>query len=285
MPNVLEPMVFSQPDDKARIWHYMDFTKFISMLENGSLFFSRADCLGDPFEGHYGGMNKLFLDNKKSMRPIVLLSKEEALSRLDEEHRTKAVEEERKTGKFPEITRFYDEEEQAQFDEEREQKWQLVEKLRKQMMISCWCLSDHESAALWKLYSKSDDCVAITTLFGHLRKHLPDHLLVGKVNYVDLNSHFISEADVHYPFMHKRISFEHEHELRIMFRQTPDENDFDTPAPEPGEWINPINLETLIGAVLISPSATAWFKELVEKVVKRYKLDLTVRQSALKQLY
>jgi hypothetical protein len=151
-------------------------------------------------------------------------------------------------------------------------------------MISCWCLSEHESAALWKLYSKSDECVAITTLFGHLRKYLPDRVTVGKVNYINLPLHFISEASVYYPFMHKRISFEHEHELRLMFRETPDEDDFDTPAPEPGMWIklpNLRDLETLIGAVLISPSAKPWFKELVEKVVKRYNLDLRVRQSML----
>jgi hypothetical protein len=39
------------PDLDAPIWRYMDFTKFLSMLENQELFFSRVDCLGDPFEG------------------------------------------------------------------------------------------------------------------------------------------------------------------------------------------------------------------------------------------
>jgi hypothetical protein len=29
----------------------MDFTKYVSMLDSGSLFFARADLLGDPFEG------------------------------------------------------------------------------------------------------------------------------------------------------------------------------------------------------------------------------------------
>ena len=41
----------SNPDIK--IWRYMDFTKFVSMLENQGLFFSRADKLGDRFEGTY----------------------------------------------------------------------------------------------------------------------------------------------------------------------------------------------------------------------------------------
>ena len=35
----------------------MDFTKFVSLLEAQSLFFSRADRLGDPFEGSYSKSN------------------------------------------------------------------------------------------------------------------------------------------------------------------------------------------------------------------------------------
>ena len=33
------------------LWRYMDFTKFVSMLETCSIFFPRVDLLGDPFEG------------------------------------------------------------------------------------------------------------------------------------------------------------------------------------------------------------------------------------------
>ena len=33
------------------LWRYMDFPKFVSLLDTSSLFFSRADLLGDPFEG------------------------------------------------------------------------------------------------------------------------------------------------------------------------------------------------------------------------------------------
>ena len=39
------------PDD-AVLWRYMDFTKFVSLLEKSSLFFARADKLEDPFEGY-----------------------------------------------------------------------------------------------------------------------------------------------------------------------------------------------------------------------------------------
>ena len=35
----------------AILWRYMDFTKFVSLLETRTLFLARADKLGDPFEG------------------------------------------------------------------------------------------------------------------------------------------------------------------------------------------------------------------------------------------
>ena len=39
------------PPDGAVLWRYMDFTKFVSLLERKALFFCRPDRLGDLFEG------------------------------------------------------------------------------------------------------------------------------------------------------------------------------------------------------------------------------------------
>jgi hypothetical protein len=38
-------------DPQIRIWRYMDFTQFVSMLEEKGLLFTRADLLVDKFEG------------------------------------------------------------------------------------------------------------------------------------------------------------------------------------------------------------------------------------------
>ena len=51
---MIEKSIFTAPNDpNIHIWRYMDFTKFVSMLQKGGLIFSRADKLGDPFEGFY----------------------------------------------------------------------------------------------------------------------------------------------------------------------------------------------------------------------------------------
>jgi len=43
---------FQPPADKnIKIWRYMDFTKYVSLLSSKSLFFSRSDLFDDPYEG------------------------------------------------------------------------------------------------------------------------------------------------------------------------------------------------------------------------------------------
>ncbi len=51
----------------------MDFTKFVSILENGALFFARADKLGDPFEGSLPRRNiDSFRDEESNMYAPVM---------------------------------------------------------------------------------------------------------------------------------------------------------------------------------------------------------------------
>ncbi len=38
-------------DPTTKVWRYMDFTKFVSLLEKSDLWFTRADKLNDPYEG------------------------------------------------------------------------------------------------------------------------------------------------------------------------------------------------------------------------------------------
>lgn len=49
-----EHPVFQQPNNEnIKIWRYMDFTKFMSLLDTKKLFFTRADKFEDPFEGSW----------------------------------------------------------------------------------------------------------------------------------------------------------------------------------------------------------------------------------------
>lgn len=41
------------PDSSMKVWRCIDAPKLIDFLEAGSLHFSRADTLGDPYEGSW----------------------------------------------------------------------------------------------------------------------------------------------------------------------------------------------------------------------------------------
>jgi hypothetical protein len=62
---------FIKPDNKdAKIWRYMNFTKFVSLLKERSLYFARSDKFEDIYEGkapmiNYDLLYKEYLDKYK----------------------------------------------------------------------------------------------------------------------------------------------------------------------------------------------------------------------------
>lgn len=48
---------FARPEESAQLWRYVDLAKYLSLLTTRSLWFSRADLLGDPFEGSVSAAN------------------------------------------------------------------------------------------------------------------------------------------------------------------------------------------------------------------------------------
>lgn len=47
---------FDVPDEHTTIWRYMDFTKFVSLLDKKTLYFTRSDKFDDKFEGATPGI-------------------------------------------------------------------------------------------------------------------------------------------------------------------------------------------------------------------------------------
>jgi hypothetical protein len=56
-----KPSLYLTPTDpKIKIWRYMDFTKFVSLLSNKGLFFPTAINFDDQFEGSFSFVNKKY---------------------------------------------------------------------------------------------------------------------------------------------------------------------------------------------------------------------------------
>ena len=64
--------VFKPPPRQTLLWKYVDFTKFVSLLEKGALFFSTPEKFSDPFEGHYplGNVKGLSEDSVRGLASI-----------------------------------------------------------------------------------------------------------------------------------------------------------------------------------------------------------------------
>jgi hypothetical protein len=150
---------------------------------------------------------------------------------------------------------------------------EIVEKLREWVGASCWHVSNHESAGMWKLYARTEEAVCIQTTYERLSAILPSDARIGMVRYVDYQKQWIPESNPLAPFMFKRLSFEHEQELRIL-KPLGDlaalQSKRSVPHNQKGGELIPCDLKQLIQAVHVAPNAPAWFEELVQRVVDRY---------------
>lgn len=260
--------LFLLPENRhVKIWRFMDFTKFVALLESRSLFFCRADRLGDPFEGSISA--KSLECRKEEARRIgrQLQGIESAVVQL------------------------------AGFGDRL---WNSVEadtyRLRwdaEWMFINCWHMNEVESAAMWQLYAPSGQGVAIQTTYQKLRDELPDDVYFGEVKYICYKNDQIDLSNSFGPFMHKREAFRHERELRAIHSKSPihtrinpgngqDEHiaAHDIHNFESGKNFG-VDLNKLVERIHVSPVAQGWYTDLIRSIAKRYALQAEIKQSDL----
>ena len=138
---------FQPPDANTMVWRYMDLPKLIDLLETKSLHFSRADTLGDRFEGSWTHGNAAYRD--KIYQYIAA-----------------------ETG------------EDWSFASGQEHLGNLTKHLRRMTYINCWHAGETESAAMWKLYGTTAGSVAIQTTYKKLTIALPSNPYMGMVQYI-----------------------------------------------------------------------------------------------------
>jgi len=134
--------------DSEKIWRYMDFAKFVNLLNTKSLFFCRADRLDDKWEGIFPKkMIDKFSLNKKFIKS----------------------------------------------DDGNEYSWceWQIKKEARSHLINCWHVSDHESDAMWKVYSSNKQSIAVQSTIGRLKgcfKKKAERIWIGEVEYVDFKT-------------------------------------------------------------------------------------------------
>lgn len=172
--------------------------------------------------------------------------------------------------------------------------------------LNCWHMNDHQSAALWKLYSENKyETIAIQTTFGKFESEIKvkwprDGISISKVKYDPENAgEPIAGGRLFTPLgwediIYKRPSFAHEKELRAFIFQRVDklrenntlknEAHLEKLMKERPEYIRiKISPSDLIEKVYVSPHATDLFVELVKNVSGE--LKDRVLKSDLYELY
>lgn len=267
--------LFKSPDNpRAKIWRYMDFTKYVALLETSSLYFCRGDKLGDPFEG----------STTRANYEVALEFAKETSASMPQGHKDVPLDSFEKLFVEPALH------------------------TRQRTYINCWHLNEGESDAMWKLYAQTNEAVAITSTFKRLYECLPSfaHLAresdlenniwfgrsihVGEVNYIDYHADYMGgSSNIFRPFLYKRKSFAHEQEVRAIYYGSQDSwvsserqahIDFNRRNLVDGVYI-PVDLMQLVVQVYIAPTAPTWFSQLVGNVTRRYGLNVPVLQSDL----
>lgn len=177
--------------------------------------------------------------------------------------------------------------------------------LRNSTYVNCWHINAGESAAMWQLYAKNIEGIAIRATVKGLCDSLagvdyPVH--VGRIRYADFDPNLTGyDLSNHLsPFLLKRRSFDHERELRALF-WLEEVIASRTPRPSPlghGEFQEafrterekflssfqgyvPVDLDLLVDFVYVAPKALPWHKDLVQDIMGKYELNKPVIQSSL----
>ena len=154
----------------------------------------------------------------------------------------------------------------------------------KNHFLNCWHMNDFESVAMWKLYTKTNESVAIQSRIRRL-KHSFDNIrpnvYLGKINYLDYDSEEIPDSEPLLAYFYKRKNFEHENELRAIFVNDPQSPYYDSSLTEKHGLYLSSYVKTLIESVYVSPSSSSWFKQLVESITVKYGLDVNVVNSRI----
>ena len=246
MPYESHP-VLNTPPDETPIWRYMSLAKFMALMGSRCLYFSRADKLGDPFEGSA---------LRNSTYEIVTYNESGIeISRVQTPH-------------------------SALPEGQRKVMAQSRRAAVESTYVSCWYSRPHDSTAMWTIYGSNDEGIAIRSTIRRLKDSLAGsgslRVGIGQVSYVDFEALNLDwENNALIPFVRKRLSFEHEREVRALFISFAEGD-----AHSIGVNI-PVDLSTLIEEIVIAPQAQSWFADVVKEILSRYELDVTPRYSPL----
>ena len=188
---------------------------------------------------------------------------------------------------YPPIPREHED----RLQQEEQEVYDVLRKIGRTALISCWTESGHESSLMWETYADADG-VAVRTTFQHLQEsiHSVAELPVtfGQIEYVDYRRKEVARFGWA-PLFHKRMEYRGEGEVRAVLPGPLLKKGYQTNldirldpdvAEQRGRYI-PVNLEILVQEIVLPPHAAPWFAQIVKSVVHQSPVRARVTRSAI----
>ena len=235
--------------DDQTLWRYLSLSKFISLLSSWSLWFSRLDKLGDPFEGA-ATQGEL---NRREAHP-----EKDVLDRIG------------KAGRHMWFVNCW-----HMGQTESDAMWQLYSSLEEGIAV-CTCAGRLRAALRNSRRQYVDPAKEKEIL-------LPGYFF-GSVVYAEHTHTQVEGNQYHTKYFLKRPAFQHESEFRVVAPHPSLASDagleIDEDSAHAGIYV-PVDLQELITEIVISPGSEAWYRHAVGDLGKRYGLQSPIRSSAL----
>ena len=150
---------------------------------------------------------------------------------------------------------------------------------RKNIVINSWHINEYESFAMWQIFTKNHEGLAIQSTVGRLKKALAEERklaqYIGEVHYIDYKKEYIPFENTFFPFLYKRKSFQYEKEVRII-------SDVSPLGIQVNEGVKiAIDINQLIEKIYIHPKSENWYKNLVVELMSRLNFTFDIEKSDL----
>lgn len=255
-PTLISSRKAPLPNTTNYLWRYYDIHKFINLLQNNTIRFTRMDMFEDPQEGiplsafvtHAEKLNLRLIENKPLGELI-----------LDETQ----------FNKVPPLL---------------QKELKMIYAIQKSSFLTCWFTEQRESVAMWNLYS-NDEGVAVKIPFGKLSRQLKiekdkniSAYYGGRLVYQDFKNIYKDTNDnkVGKVALRKDHSFAHESEFRFVVRTK------DHQLAISGFDSQPLNLKTLGMQVICHPRMPEWKKRNVKNLLEAVGLTKALQTSAIR---
>lgn len=156
--------------------------------------------------------------------------------------------------------------------------------LRKTFYVNCWHANDEESYAMWKLYLRGENGIAIRTTCRRLRTALEqttENLSLYRVMYADQGQSPIHGGSMLRACLTKRPAFAHEKEVRLVWWKETEAGQRTKGKLRRGGFYIDCDLDKLLDRVYVAPTGNPWFVPIVKDIIQRYGVKTQIFQSTL----